>query len=310
MKLLAENRGEPLHFVASTDGYTLRRMICLMRELRRFKREGRVIHSSGIVPDLLNAFTGRKNGSSTLHNYLAPDYILEYGRLKGTVAAKLHRFALSRLSLIVACSSAVAKELQLRYGMQSVPCINGCADLPRTAKQATPKLPRSFSFAGPLIARKRVPIVVSAVYRFDPEARLQIFGSGPERPKVMAAVGAAKRARVGPAPAPAEHYEPGQFYISFAAFEGMPLAVLEALKAGMIPLLSRIPPHDELIRLLSIDTLKCFDSPDEGVQWACQLTPAFREALGEQIRVRAEQLFSERAFTSRFSSCIEQHFGN
>ena len=304
MQLLARNLDAEVVFCNSANRRAGIQTLRAYLRIRQLKLSGVIIHSSGAIPDLLNALSGRKRSSTTVHNYLTPDYVLQYGPFKGRLIAALHLLSLRRIGLVLGCSLAVTQNLRQQYGIASIPCVNGCADAPVRDDQMLPPRPRIFSFAGPYIRRKNVAPMVSALRAADPEAVIQLFGAGPEQAAIEAANAGAPGLQLGPVSEPMRHYTAGHFYISFSEYEGMPLSVLEATKCGLIPVLSAIPPHQELLELLGIEELHCFDSIEHGVRWALTLDTSQRTTLATALIRRSQVQFSEESFVSRFSACL------
>ncbi|WP_200226338.1 glycosyltransferase family protein [Rubrivivax gelatinosus] len=303
MQVLARQLNAPVEFVDKGHGYRLGDVIELLHGLRQAKRAGRRVHSSGLVPDVLNRISGRRGGSSTVHNFLAPDYKAQYGNTKGVLAACLHAWALRGIGQVLGCSAAVSRNLNQRYRLRAITCLNGCADCATPSGAYDDQ--RRYYFAGPLIRRKRVDAAAAAICSLDPLGKMRVFGSGPEENRVIEAMAARPQDLIiGPVDSPAAHYVPGQFYISFASFEGMPLGVLEAFKQGLIPVLSDIPPHAEAVQALGIPELQTFETPGAGVKWATSLSNEARLALARKIRQQALSVFSEIAFARRFKKCL------
>lgn len=304
MQVLARQLGAPIRFLDNGRGYRLVEIAGLLLELRRAKRAGRRVHSSGLIPDVLNRLSGRRGSSTTVHNFLAPDYTAQYGEIKGAVAASLHAWALRGIGRVLGCSAAVTRNLGERYHIDAATCLNGCADVVAQAQADDGQ--RKYYFAGPLIRRKRVDAAAAAICEHDPAGRLNVFGAGPEYDRVVQAM--SKRPgdlSIGPVACPPAHYPGGQFYISFASFEGMPLGVLEACKQGLIPVLSDIPPHAEAIETLGLPELQTFSTPSAGVIWAAGLSDSARKELSGRVRQQALAVFSEVAFARRFKKSLE-----
>lgn len=305
MELLAAELGAPVIHLDQGQGYSLARFVDIWRELRRMKRLGVRVHSSGFFPDLMNACSGRHLASTTLHGYLGPEYALLYGPVRGRVLAALHATTARVLPLRLACSQSVERWLRARYRLETRTCLNGCRS--RAMPSASPAPiddERTYYFAGPFIARKGVVAAVAAVLENDPSASFRAFGAGPEQEKLDRLKERGARLFTGTVPDPTAHYRSGQFYMSFSRFEGMPLGAIEALRCGCIPVLSSIPPHHELLELLGEPGLQCFETPAEGVTWARQLRGSERASLAQAVRVRAEALFAGDAFAARFRDAI------
>jgi glycosyltransferase involved in cell wall biosynthesis len=306
MEVLAREVGADVQYVDTGAGYCVRRVFAICREMRSAKARQVWVHSSGIVPDLLNVLTGQRYASTTLHNYLSADYVLQYGKWKGALATIVHLMAMRLIPVRLSCGESVRRHVWERYRLATVACANGCrAPTRRDGHGGRQAESRAYFFAGPFIKRKNVPAAIAAITELDPTAAVCAFGDGPDAAAIEKIRSGRPNVSMRRVEDPTAHYATGDFYISFSRFEGLPLAVLEAIRCGCIPILSDIEPHREVLRLVDLDELRCFSSPREGVAWAVEMTPERRRALGRAVMARANEAFSERAFAARFRAAFE-----
>lgn len=85
------------------------------------------------------------------------------------------------------------------------------------------------------------------------------------------------------------------FLISSSRSEGMPMAVLEAVIRGLPCLLSKIPPHKEILRNIFGSEEMGFDLNEQGSLLKLMNTVIKKEFSREQIRQKSIPLYSSRA---------------
>ena len=99
--------------------------IRMVRKQQR-KMSYTVIHSHGIIPDLINLLC--KNAKcmsiSTLHNFPFEDYPMSFGRVVGTVMAFAH-ISIEKHLICVACSPSIKKQLYKKSKLEVLSIANG-----------------------------------------------------------------------------------------------------------------------------------------------------------------------------------------
>jgi glycosyltransferase involved in cell wall biosynthesis len=224
-----------------------------------------VLHTQGLRADWLSSrLAGSYIKVATQRSNPLEDYPPLMGRLKGTIAARLHYHALTRLPVVVACSQTISG-VNTRRGLPTKAIHNG-VDLTlarppleqekKTARRHALGLPetgRLFIFAGPLIPRKNPELLIRAmINRARQRDALLILGDGPLLPRCRRlAKNAPNIFLPGPVDSVADYLEVADLYFSASSAEGIPNAVLEALAAGLPALLSDIQPHQEILTLSS-----------------------------------------------------------
>lgn len=149
-----------------------------------------------------------------------------------------------------------------------------------------------FYMASRLVAGKNIDQLLSVFETLQtalPEARLNLFGDGPLR-DVIAAKARGKTAvtlwgqvdRDSLYTAIADQ----DVYISLSAGEGLPIAPLEALAAGLYAVLSDIPPHRELYALFPerVFLVDCNLSNLDSVIVALQAAPLPQVEITDQVQ--------------------------
>ena len=222
-----------------------------------------LIHSHGFRPDwLLSRISGPYQRISTQRNNPLEDYPPLVGRLKGSIAARIHYYALSRIPIVVACSQAIA-DTNIPYGITSTVIHNGTNFsgsnhyLNHNEKTEVrtmlglPKTGRLALFAGPLIARKNPELLIRAFLHFSKEDySLIILGDGPLLAHCRnLAKNATNIFLPGKVHNVSDYLQITDLFVSASRSEGMPNGVLEALSFDVPVLLSDICAHKEILDL-------------------------------------------------------------
>lgn len=162
--------------------------------------------------------------------------------LRAPLLALLGRLTAASADLVIAPSRRTAVELQRDYRVAEVEVIpNGILPPPIPANRThQPGSPRRILYAGRLRTRKAVAVLVEAIARLPPgEAKLVLAGAGEQRPALEAqierlGIGAAVEWLGSQSPAAMErHYHEADLFCLPSTYEGLPLAILEAMGHGL-----------------------------------------------------------------------------
>jgi glycosyltransferase involved in cell wall biosynthesis len=165
-------------------------------------------------------------------------------------------------------------------------------------------------------------LVLGTVARFDPVKRLDVLvdalralarpgvalllvGGGPEAGRLRRQVAAARLdgrvAFAGWLDDPARVYPALDLYVAASAKEGLPLALLEAMGAGLAVVATDVPGHRDVVR--DGETGLLVPAGDAGALAAAIATllddPARRRRLGQAGRARVREAFGIRAMVER-----------
>ncbi|MGH3413550.1 MAG: glycosyltransferase family 4 protein [Marmoricola sp.] len=142
-----------------------------------------------------------------------------------------------------------------------------------------------------------------------PGDRLALVGAGPLARELAAATGPARlgnRVRLTGLVAREEVYrilDRAAIYISASRGEGLPVSVLEAMACRCPVVLSDIPPHRDIARLVpGIPLVEVGDVAGfaEAIARLRRLSPAARQRLGEGMRAAVVEHFSVRAMGASY----------
>jgi len=183
-----------------------------------------------------------RSGSQVVSRPTADERVFAW--LRAPVLSLLGRLTARLADRVVAPSRATAAELREDYGVGGVAVIpNGIAPppAPRDSRQAAAGAP-VILFAGRLRTRKAVAVLLEAFARLrseQPTATLVIAGDGEQRVALEAHArrlevsGTVRFAGSQPRDAMAEWYAGADVFCLPSLYEGFPLAILEAMAAGL-----------------------------------------------------------------------------
>ena len=206
------------------------------------------LHHANLLPFSIFAFILKKRIIFTLGT--------EYKNLKFH-----HRFLLRIFNrfffAFIACSKCVEEGLN-KKGYKNVFLIRHGINLEECLNIKQKKLNKySICFAGRLIPEKNIPLLTESILSLGNKKKitLSIAGIGSELSKlktlttnfnssnIVDILGQLSRKQVR------NVFASSQFYISLSKSDGMPIAVLEAIACGCIPILFNSRPHQELSEL-------------------------------------------------------------
>lgn len=211
-----------------------------------------IVHSHGIIPDLINRKISKKFKSircvTTLHNYPAEDYLMTHGKVKGSLMVALQLFAINDLYK-VSCSKAIQEKFQKKLHIDTYTIENG-VDFPLESEvNNSNNVPPVFLYLGEINPRKNVQFLVD-VFSKHPEYKLWIVGGGKRKyyENIVSKVKNVNNITMwGRTNTPDEFYKKADYLISASCSEGLPMMVLEALSYGLPVVLSDIPSHQETL---------------------------------------------------------------
>jgi len=206
------------------------------------------LHHANLLPITIFAYILKKRIIFTLGT--------EYKNLKFH-----HRFLLRIFNRFffsfIACSKCVEEGLN-KKGYKNVLLIRHGINLEECLNIKQQKINKySICFAGRLIPEKNIPLLIESLLSLGNKKKitLSIAGTGSDLSKVKTLTtnfnssnvidihGQLSRKQVR------NMFASNQFYISLSKSDGMPIAVLEAIACGCIPVLFNSRPHQELYEL-------------------------------------------------------------
>lgn len=260
----------------------------------------KIIHSSGLLPDVLCAFSLIKYPwFLTIRNDPFVDYPLKFGHIKGYIMAFFHLAAIKICSNPIACSLGLNKAFK-KYRISTKTVRNGVnIDTFRydnnLKREKSPRI--RFLTAGSLINRKNIELMVSLfssdkLYRIS---ELVVLGDGTLFKKCSMIAKdniffKGHKNNVTP------YFYKSDYYISLSKSEGMPNSVMEALVAGLPCVLSDINPHQEIKSLMPQATrlLKLSKSFEELEEELIEIVHAGENSNYSEIATEATKTFDSK----------------
>ena len=188
------------------------------------------------------------------------------------------RLAMTAYDRVVACSEHDA-DLFAPIGRGRVVTIENGIDTRKFAGAASPMPVPTMIYFGRLARHKRIDAAIAllaALRRHSPDWQLIVVGSPGDQPweelaRVAERLGIESAVRHVPSPDDAALRAligQASYYVSASAHEGFGIAAVEALSAGLLPILSDIPPFRKLLGKAGVGFL--FD-PAQPVDTAAKL---------------------------------------
>jgi glycosyltransferase involved in cell wall biosynthesis len=230
--------------------------------------------------------------------------------LRAPLLAAMGRLTARLADAVVAPSHVTAAELRRDYGVAAVEVIpNGVPPAPRgRAGSPAPlphrrELPPVILYSGRLRSRKAVAVLLAAMPRVlaaFPACRLVIVGDGEQGARVAAAVrarGLAAHVELAgslPRPAAMARLAEADVFCLPSIYEGLPLAILEAMAAGVPVVATAVSGNPEAVEDGLTGVLV---PPESGTALAEALIallgdPERRRRMGEAARARVAERFS------------------
>ncbi len=260
-----------------------------------------VIHSTGLIPDLLVSRWYPEKQLVILHSDFRTDYAYTYGKLPGCALARLHLNAVRRAGTAVAVSENLSKIYRDAYHFE-VPFIrNGVAIRPaggedKAAIRQKLQLPedrRIFVCAATFKRLKNQEFLIRAFERLGNAPLLLLLGDGPLYRDLKGRYPNLKNTRMeGRVSNVREYLRASDYYVSASRTEGISLGVLEGMSEGLPPLLSDIDSHQEILGL----------SGGSGELFRLDDQDSFSEAMKRILR----QDYRCASYTSR--ETVRRHF--
>lgn len=239
--------------VVATLGYPRK----LINYIKRINPD--VIHSTGIVPDILiNRFFKDKQ-LTIIHSNVYKDYYYLCGKVIGYLMAKTHVQVFRKASNVIACSKSLS-DFYLRHDNLKVNFIRNGVEL---ADQSIIKNNSSnlilketkgavFIYVASFNLRKNHKFLLEVFKNRAINDTLVLVGDGPTYNELNRLYKDCDNIFfIGRVSNVIPYLHASDFFISSSIQEGMPMGVLEAMSEGLPVLLSRIEQHEEILNLNS-----------------------------------------------------------
>ena len=232
----------------------------LQNLIKIWKSSDGVVISTGLIADFACFLLVSRSGwISMVRSFPPDDYKDKFGVFIGKLLSYLVKKILGRATVRVAVSESLGECLG-KFGLDTVTIRNGVRVIePKRINQSSKEV-RKFLIVGNLRPLKNIDNGIKLFLKIRKSHDiLNILGDGPLRVNLEHAYADNKYIRfIGYENDIDKYYAEATCLISLSFSEGMPNAVLEALSWGVPCLLSPIPPHCELKKIIpeAIITIK------------------------------------------------------
>lgn len=275
--------------IIKLNGFNFKSLVTLWKLVK--KENVDVLHSHGLLPDIASSVVSLFNSTkniSTVHCNLSDNYKNEYQFPKGFIYFYLHNIALLFIKKIIYVSQSIAPT------KQSSVIYNGVKI--RKNKTITSNT-INLIYAGRLIPSKNISFLFDCLTHINKSAVkpliLHIYGDGELLP-ILKEQESPQVVFYGFVENYLENISENSIMINPSLFEGMPMAVLEALSCGLPVALSSIPPHIEISKKVS-SGIALFDNTVQSFQLAIE------SIINEDNKVDFNKIKMKQQFENEFS---------
>lgn len=254
------------------------RILKAVRELRKLiiSEKIDVVHCSGFRANIVSLFASKGHCGVVSTIRSEPSAVSElFPSFLRPIIRRICLYSIKRIPVKVACSRAMQATYLQDYNIE-MECVQNGVDtdffVPLGNEQKRELRNRiglrdvpSFLVLGLLLPRKNNALIIDAFNIIGNSlGQLIIVGGGPEEDFLKKkANGNPNILFIGQTNTPLEYIQACDFLISSSLAEGLPNTVLEAISCGLVPLLSDITPHKELVEDSSICHIFKRDSIDD-----------------------------------------------
>lgn len=253
-----------VHYMVKTSKMSilLGKDIDLRRKLEEIRPD--IIHTVGVFPDYAVSQMGKYKQVHTLRNYIYDDYPAKFGKLKGTLLAKMQLEAMKKSNRAIACSESLSKIYKNKLNLNFDFIRNGVdvehytmptAEDKRKIRQelGLPKDAFIWVYTGQFIERKNITFLLENYTRKfgdNENSYLLLLGDGPDLEKLSLMYASNARIDFRGSVSNVNYYlKACDVYISTSKSEGLPNGVLEAMATGLPVVLSDIQQHKEIFEV-------------------------------------------------------------
>lgn len=208
----------------------------------------------------------------TIHIYPGLQQKILYGGLKGRIVIGLNNFFTRKIDLPIACAESVSELYRKKQGWSIMSIPNGCSlsvweensiqksELRRKLGLQEDK--KYFIYIGRFSAEKNPQLLIQAFSKLkNPDINLIMLGGGPmwetlknEANERIILPGFKTNIK--------DYLIASDYYVSASDVEGLANTLLESMAIGLLPLLSDIPSHREVLSKMKQPVGFIFDNKD------------------------------------------------
>lgn len=224
-----------------------------------------VVHSSGYKADWVNMMVRKHVVTVSTQRCLPTEVAEKLPKVIRPILEVHHLSIIKKIDKVVACSKALQKVFVEQYGM-NISAVQNAVNtefftpvgedkkMELRKQLSLPVDKTTYLVLGSLRKRKNVGLIIDAFKEIENDIiQLLIVGTGPDYEALTKQ--ASDDCRIiftGATSKPKDYLQASDYLVSSALAEGLPNTVLEALSCGLIPILSDIEPHKELVEGTSV----------------------------------------------------------
>lgn len=216
-----------------------------------------VVHSNGIVPDLIISRICPEKQLIIAHANYHIDYTYLLGnKFKGELLARFHIYIMKKAKTCIACSESLSEiykkdHLDIPFIRNGVP-VSSLKQSNKSKLREELGLPldkKIFIYAASFNSRKNQKFLVSAFEKKLRQYVLLLLGDGPTYDAVRELSHTENILFLGRKLDVQPYLQASDYFISSSLQEGMPMGVLEGMSVGLPVVLSDIDQHRELFHI-------------------------------------------------------------
>lgn len=283
-----------------------------------------VIHTLGVFPDFAVCRIRKYNQITTLRCYVYEDFLAKFGKLKGTILAKLYIYAMLHTKKTVTCSESLAKIYKKELGfdfdfvrngvdMDHYSCVTEAEKMEIRKDMNLSEGSFIFAYTGQIIERKNMDFLLSTFAKTFKEKKfsLLVLGGGAQLEDLKMKYGNIENIDFRGNVLNVNYFlKACDAYVSASKSEGLPNGVLEAMATGLPVILSDIPQHIE-IHEANTDCGFIFDINNEDALAIClkKMVNGDYKKMGNAAYESAHQNFSAPLMSKNYQKIYKQISG-
>lgn len=273
-----------------------------------------IIHGCGTRVDLI-ALLANTSAKLVITHRSYPDMIAEgKPEILRKIIVPIYMKAMKKMDAVVACSysmqEAFLKQCNMKLNVvQNAVNTNFFVPVSIEEKRLLRKKLNiddkpTFLVLGTLRPRKNNQLIIEAVNSISNfDGQVLFVGAGPEEQKLKETAQSNRNIHfMGSTLTPIDYLQASDYFISASLSEGLPNSVLEAISCGLVPILSNIAPHQEIVENTNVSFV--FDPlrREELVARIEEVLLKNLQILAEESRTLAVTVFGVNTMANKYYS--------
>ena len=278
-----------------------------------------VIHSTGIIPDMIISRLFPEKQILIVHANLWIDYQYLCGKIPGYLLALWHIGIIKKSRKAIACSKSLA-DIYNKQGIHIDYIRNGVKSVTTISKSLNREdlnLPVGmvlFLYAASFNERKNHRFLLEVFSEIEQKidnVGLILLGDGPTFEDLYEEYNNTSNIRfVGRVSNVVDYIHNCDFFVSSSIQEGMPMGVLEAMSEGMPVLLSDIPQHKEIFEINDkIGFLFKLNNKKDFIEKLERILQIDKELASLECVKTIKESFDEEKMSIQYQNMYDEIFG-